>query len=101
METFSKIVLLLVLAIGAVITGAWAFSTLWGWFVVPLGFPALSWAHAYGIMLVVNILKIKNKDFKSAVGEKKEFSDSVGELLGFFVVYLVAVGLGWVTMLFM
>lgn len=97
MDALGKITLLIVPAI----IGAWAFSTLWGWFIVPLGFPALSWAHAYGVMLVVGILKPKNKDFKSTVGEKRDFSDFVLEFINYLLIYTVAVGMGWVVMLFM
>ena len=36
----------------AAIYNGWAFSTLWNWFVVPLGFPALGIAHGFGVGLV-------------------------------------------------
>ena len=40
--------------ISVIITG-WAVSTLWGWFIVPLGVQALSFAHAYGISVMASV----------------------------------------------
>lgn len=40
--------------ISVLVTG-WAVSTLWGWFVVPLGVQALSFAHAYGISTMASV----------------------------------------------
>lgn len=35
---------------------AWAAQTLWAWFVVPLGAPAISLAHAYGLCALLWML---------------------------------------------
>lgn len=40
--------------ISVMVTG-WAVSTLWGWFIVPLGVQALSFAHAYGISVMASV----------------------------------------------
>ena len=34
-----------------------AIYLMWGWFIVPLGFPAISIPHAYGLMLFTNLLR--------------------------------------------
>lgn len=34
----------------------WAASTLYGWFLVPLGLPAIKFWHMYGIMLFVGVV---------------------------------------------
>jgi hypothetical protein len=31
---------------------AWALSSLWAWFVMPLGAPAIGWAHSLGLALL-------------------------------------------------
>lgn len=36
---------------------AFAVQLLWGWFVSPLGFKDVSLAHAYGLVLFVNLFK--------------------------------------------
>ena len=99
METFGKVLLVIVTTIVA----AWAFQTLWMWFIVPLGVSSISMAHAYGIMLVFSILKIKKpKDFDTeGKNDAKPFSKYVERLCIYSLVYLVAVGMGWITTLFM
>ena len=102
METFGKVLLVIVTTIVGVLIAAWAFQTLWMWFIAPLGLSAISMAHAYGIMLVFSILKISPKDFDTKdKKEAKPFSDYVEKLYIYSLVYLVAVGMGWITMLFM
>ena len=38
------------------VLGAFALSTVWGWFMVPVGLPAISMLTAYGAMLVITCL---------------------------------------------
>ena len=45
---------------------AWTFTVLWAWFLVPLGAPAITLAHAYGIMLITGLFK----DIKLEKGQK-------------------------------
>ena len=102
METLGKVFLVIVTTIVSVLIAAWAFQTLWMWFIVPLGVSSISMAHAYGIMLVFSILKIKPKDFETEdKKDAKPFSKYVERLCTYSLVYLVAVGMGWITMLFM
>ena len=102
METFGKVLLVIVATILSVLIAAWVFQTLWMWFIVPLGVSSISMAHAYGIMLVFSILKIKPKDFDTEdKKDAKPFSNYVEKLCVYSLVYLVAVGMGWITMLFM
>lgn len=37
--------------------GAFTISTLWGWFIVPLGVKSIGLAHAYGIGVLVTIFQ--------------------------------------------
>lgn len=35
--------------------GAFTISTLWAWFVVPLGVKSIGMAHAYGLSMIVSV----------------------------------------------
>lgn len=98
MEAFYKIIVILVLTVLSVLAGAWALSTLWAWFIVPIGFPAIGWAHAYGIMMLLNLFKLKASDFDTKIDTG--FEESIKRLLFFILTYTIAVGFGWITLLF-
>lgn len=52
--TFASILLQLILL-----------TSLWGWFVVPLGVPAISYAQAFGLNLLLTYFQVRNpKVFK-------------------------------------
>jgi hypothetical protein len=56
---------------------AFALATLWRWFAVPLGLPAIGWAHAYGFGLLVNLAAasakaIKDRDIADAAAESRD-----------------------------
>jgi len=102
MEAFGKIIAIIVLTILSIFVGAWAFSTLWSWFIVPIGLPAIGYAHAYGLMIVTSFLKMRPKDFDTSDNkERKSFGEHVTRLFMYIFFYLVAVGMGWLTLLFM
>lgn len=102
MEVFGKILAITVLTILSIFVGAWAFSTLFGWFLVPLGLPAIGYAHAYGLMIVASFLKMRPKDFDTSdTKERKSFDEHVTRFFMYIFFYLVAVGAGWLTLLFM
>ncbi|MOA13274.1 hypothetical protein D3C78_1333200 [compost metagenome] len=60
MEDFTKAVvvgLLSVVVIGALtVFSAFTLSTLWAWFIVPLGVSSIGLAHAYGVSLIASVL---------------------------------------------
>lgn len=45
--------ILSVLTVFGVIYGGFVFATIWGWFAVPLGVPALTIPHALGITTIL------------------------------------------------
>jgi hypothetical protein len=47
--------LCLVLLLPSMLLFAYAGKTLWWWFLVPLGLPAISMAHAFGIDMLVSL----------------------------------------------
>lgn len=76
------------------ILNAWALSTLWGWFAVPLGAKAIGVAHAYGLVAMLAALRPK---YAHDIALKKGW-DAVGTLA---LAPLVALGLGYVAHWFM
>jgi|LauGreDrversion4_2_1035121.scaffolds.fasta_scaffold64605_4 hypothetical protein len=66
-----------------VLTGI-VFSSLWGWFVVPLGYPQISIFHALGLTTLISILR-----FDPA---KPTPSDSIKEAL---LKPVIALGTAW------
>jgi hypothetical protein len=53
----------------AVLRG-WVLSILWGWFIVPLGFPALTIPAAIGLAIVISLLV--PQDFSEPSEEDKQ-----------------------------
>lgn len=75
----------------------WAVSTLWLWFITPLGLPAIGIATAIGICITISLIRMRQhrKD------NDDEDADSKFERIAYnFVVPLVAVTLGWIVKLF-
>ena len=57
------------LAAIAILVGGFAVSTMWGWFIVPLGAPAMSLAHGYGLSLFVSL-------FTQSLAIQSQFKDN-------------------------
>jgi len=82
----------------------WAFvqgfvlSTMWGWFVVPLGLPALGLAHAIGLSFLVRWLTHQHVSCQKDENRKEvAFRQlAIGFLYPFAILFL-----GWITTLFM
>jgi hypothetical protein len=63
---------------------AFVLGTLWGWFLVPLGLPAISYVHAYGLSIVVTYLQgVKDRNNNTTAKELlvSSVSLSVGALI--------------------
>ena len=61
--------LLILLAVAAVVPFAvalngYVFASLWGWFLVPLGLPTMTWAHAAGIFCMITLVRPIKPDAK-------------------------------------
>ena len=50
-----KLLKIIALSTISIIVASFTVSTLWGWFIVPLGLPAISLAHSYGIMIFTGV----------------------------------------------
>lgn len=76
----------------------WAVSVLWGWFVVPLGVVAITWAHGYGLALVADcVVSPKRSDSEDADVALwwKSFTAKVAVWLSFG--WLMQAAMGWLA----
>lgn len=71
---------------------AWAISTLWGWFMVPLGLPPIGWAHAYGLLCTATLFQ-----FYPAVKQDDDVDWSL-RWSTHLAAPLVCVGIGWICL---
>lgn len=56
MAALIAVVFFLVLLPAAAVLDGFALRTLWGWFIVPLGLPGITTAHAIGLAVVASAL---------------------------------------------
>lgn len=85
------------IAIAAVVAGSlltgWAGMTLWGWFVVPLGLPAIGLWHALGLSLLVQLVTVKRPANRK--GDDNDLRYHLGSLFYAVCLPLAALGMGW------
>jgi len=85
---------------GVVIRG-WALSTLWAWFLVPIGLPAIGIATALGISVIIGLFTVHLNHDKIKV-DKSSNSDVLTIILTKAIGGpLMSVFLGWIITLFM
>lgn len=93
MSSTCKNILILVGAILIIplllIEQGWAISTLWGWFIVPLGVPAIGIASAIGIAITFSVLRYSHN--KTDEGDKWE------RMARLVLTPVIAVCLGWIA----
>lgn len=106
-KTLAKIVAAIFVAptiiiaqVGEWLLWGWAVSKLWGWFLVPLGVPAITVLHGLGISMFMAV-------FKQYVPKQKEKGKDtsipalIGEILGILLRPLLPVLVGWIVVQFM
>ncbi len=74
----------------------WSISTLWNWFIAPLGVPQIGVATALGISLTTSLLRFKGRESE----EKRTHRERLERLVGFFLVPVIGVGIGWIVLQF-
>lgn len=87
---------MLVILLPFALFNTWAVSTMYGWFVLPLGAPDLSFWHVFGLILLVGLLRGGN----STKNDDGMFESIVKLVLQIFVVLMIVlVGFivkGWI-----
>lgn len=71
----------------------WAISTLWAWFLVPLGAPAIGIAAAAGIAVTISAIRMKGARNEP----ERTTRQSIEYLVGLFIAPVMYVGVGWVV----
>lgn len=72
-----------------VVEQGWAISTLWGWFIVPLGAPSIGVAVAIGIAITASTIR---RRYHKTPDEERYKSLAYG-----FIHPLLCVGIGWIA----
>lgn len=99
MSATVKVITYFVLSILSIMLTAFTLSTLWGWFIVPLGVNAIGAAHAFGLSTIVMFFKLRGrKKFLNSVLVEK---DEKREWCEHFALPFIALLIGWITTLFM
>lgn len=103
MAVFGFLTLTILLGIPTALIGGWALSELWGWFIVPLGAPAISVIHAVGLKLTIGFVTFKMKDLDE--DRDKDFDEMVKAMflrtIQSVCISLLIVGLGYCWHYFM
>lgn len=74
-------------------------TSLWAWFVTPLGVGPISYAQAFGLNLLVTYFQVRNpKGFKPELFAPRTYRKKMGTQIGIQVTALI---LGYITTLFM
>lgn len=87
----------LVIALPVTLWAAWVEKTLWWWFAVPLGLPAIGTAHAYGISCLLVCLSGRNSIYGRKADDRSPSLLALGSAAAFGVVLLS----GWIAHRFM
>lgn len=77
----------------------WAISVLWGWFVVPLGVPALSILSAIGLSFLVELLTFNStRAIKDVQTDERSLEDKLAHSYAIaLLLYPAFVFFGWIV----
>ncbi len=94
----SVIVLLFIIMIiiGIIVIHGFVIKMMWGWFLTPLGLPALSIVHAVGLGLLFKYLT-----WQHSKNDKEEDASISLKLITAIIYPFLILGLGYITYLFM
>ena len=97
MESFGKLITVLLMLVLISIIGGFVIKTMWEWFVSPVfGLPSLTIGYAIGLMFIVDYLRKSDLDIR----EEKPFKESIIEFFVFVFKSLLALIFGWIVTLF-
>lgn len=74
-------------------------STLYGWFAIPAGAPAIGTANIYGLAMILSYVLIKNSDLRDASSKDRSRDSEITVIR--IVFSLVTLLVGWIVTLFM
>jgi len=87
----------LALTIGGLRTlaDAWGFMMLWGWFVVPLGLPAITFWHAVGLDLFVGMVAAFMAPRRP--DDQRDYAEDMAWSAVKIIIAPFAVGVAWIV----
>ena len=89
------------LLVGIIVRG-WALSTLWLWFLVPIGAPVIGITTALGISVILGLFTAHLNQEASKDNKSKTLSELYGTIVAKSIgAPLVSVATGWLITLFM
>lgn len=93
----TRIIVTWLVSIGlSVFWGGYVASTLWNWFIVPLGVPAITYLHAVGISTVINAF-LGSRGYSAPKDSEAAISEADLGLLYASVAPLLLLILGWLV----
>lgn len=93
-STFAGVIFVALIVLLTIEQG-WAISTLWGWFLVPLGLPEIGIAMAIGVAATASAIKSR------ALRNKSDKSDAWKDIVAIALQPLVCVTVGWIAKQFL
>ena len=88
-------ILILLLIVPLTLYRGWILLLLWGWFIIPLGAPGITMAHALGISLIIGFITSHYDSRKKTQDEKIE------EAIATFAMPTLGLVMGWIFHAFM
>lgn len=99
MEKFLSVVVVTSILLFNLMLTMFTISTIWGWFIVPMGAPVIGWVQAYGIALIMTYIAARQTpSFSEAIVKKLTLGQKIGKSVGINIGVLL---LGWIATLFM
>ena len=99
--TWFTVILLVVIGISAaILVNGFVISTLWAWFLVPLGLPQIGIIHAAGISILTSYpLSIITIKIERIMRNTKGAEETISTILTYLLVPVMALFLGWILTL--
>jgi hypothetical protein len=99
--TWFTVILLVVIGISAaILVNGFVISTLWAWFLVPLGLPQIGIIHAAGISILASYpLSIISIKIDRIMKNTKGAEETIPTILIYLLVPVMALFLGWILTL--
>lgn len=88
----------ILLALPVSIWAAWVEKTLWYWFAVPLGLPAIGMAHAYGLSALLVCI---TGGISAALFRKNDDTSPSTRMVALAIGFAICLGCAWVAHKFM
>lgn len=88
-----------VVVIPLLLNQGWAVSTLWGWFVAPLGAPDIGIPAAIGIVLTISIARYTGPKHEKRA--QMSIGDAAGNVFSTFIIPPLVVCVGWIVKQFL